>query len=198
MRNSAIDRKAQIIQEATRLFGSEEYDRVTIKQLAQSCGVTEPAIYRHFTSKEEIYEAVLQSLRTRLQTETLFTKLSSSDSVEEILLGLAKHIIDYFVVNPEVQRLLLYSTLRNHARGRQVFDAIRGTYVRFLTQQLDRLFEKGLIVRKNNEITARCFVGMVFDCALSVTLWRGMSGKNYQPTDVIENNVPIYARGLRV
>ena len=73
---------------------------------------------------------------------------------------------------------------------------IRGNYVKFLTQQLDRLFEAGKIIEKNNEITARCFVGMIFDCALGVTLWRNYIGKIYDPADVIANNVPIYARGL--
>ncbi|MBK7142079.1 MAG: TetR/AcrR family transcriptional regulator [bacterium] len=197
MRTAAIDRKAQIIQEATRLFGAEEYDRVTIKQLAQSCGVTEPAIYRHFESKEAIYEEVLLSLRSRLDTKEIFADLTNSDDIEQILGRLAHHVIDCFVANPEIHRLLLYSTLRDHASGKQVFDAIRGTYVRFLTLQLDRLHASGMIIAKNNEITARCFIGMVFDCALSVTVWKGMLGKSYQPADVIENNIPIYSRGLK-
>lgn len=197
MRATATDRKAQIILEATRLFGRDGYEKVTIKQLADSCGITEPAIYRHFESKEAIYDTVLLSLRTRMDATELFCELEKVDDIEILLRGLAKYIIEYFVANQDVHRLLLYSTLRDQARGRQVFDVIRGSYVRFLTTQLDRLHERGLIIKKNNEVTARCFIGMVFDCALNVTLWKGMLGKNYLPDDVIANNVPIYARGLK-
>jgi hypothetical protein len=92
--------------------------------------------------------------------------------------------------------LLLYSALHGHAKTRMVHETIRGRYVHFLVEQLDRLYAAGKIIEKNNEITARCFVGMVFDCALGRTLWKGMQGRVYRPDDVIANNVPIYARGL--
>jgi hypothetical protein len=70
--------------------------------------------------------------------------------------------------------------------------------VQFLTAQLDRLYAAGRIKQRNNEITARCFVGMVFDCALSATMWRGFLGKTYKPEEVMANNVPIFADGLLV
>ena len=73
---------------------------------------------------------------------------------------------------------------------------IRGNYVKFLIRQLDRLYEAGVIVEKNNEITARCFVGMVLDCAMGLSLYKGLQGRTYEPDSIIANNVPIYVRGL--
>ena len=64
-----IDRKLQILQFATEAFSRDGYDKVTVKQLADRCGITEPAIYRHFASKDAIYIGVLESLRDRLQYE---------------------------------------------------------------------------------------------------------------------------------
>jgi len=57
-----INRKEQILQFATEAFSRDGYDRVTVKQLADKCGITEPAVYRHFESKDAIYVAVLESL----------------------------------------------------------------------------------------------------------------------------------------
>jgi hypothetical protein len=62
---------------------------------------------------------------------------------------------------------------------------------------LDRFAAAGKILPKNNEITGRCFVGMVFECALSGTLWKGFLGKRYRPEEVVNNNIPIFARGLK-
>jgi hypothetical protein len=45
-------------------------------------------------------------------------------------------------------------------------------------------------------ITARCFVGMVVDCALSVGVWAILNRQCFGSNDVICNNVPIFARGL--
>jgi AcrR family transcriptional regulator len=190
------DRRNQIINEAMRLFGHYGYDSVTIKQLAKACDITEPALYRHFSSKEEIYSAVLDSLKSLMNYEGLFGRLEKSDDPGAILSGLASHILDFFNKNRETYRLLLYSTLREHNKARKIFREIRGPYARFLAGQLDRLYSLGKIRKKNNEITARCFIGMVFDCALSSTLWKGFQGKNYRPEEIIANNVPIFIQGL--
>jgi AcrR family transcriptional regulator len=193
----ARNRKQQILGVATREFAKRGFDHVTVKELAQACDITEPAIYRHFESKEAIYIAVLDSLESRLDNEAIFQELEKQKNPEKLLKILSTHIIDFFSKNDDIYRLLLYSTLKRHGRAKRVYDIIRGRYVEFLHHQLDRLYKEKLIIKKNNEITARCFIGMVFDCAMSVTLWRGMQGKLYRPADVVANNVPIYARGLK-
>lgn len=191
-----MDRKEQILQLATEMFGKEGYDKVTVKRLADACGVTEPAIYRHFKSKEAIYITVLESLKGRLDYRGTFTQLESETDLEVLLKTLATHIIDFYSRNADIYRLLLFAALRGHEKAKRIFDMIRGTYVRFLVNQLDRLYEEKRIIKKNNEITARCFIGMVFDCAMGMTLWKGMQGKTYDPNEIIANNVPIYSKGL--
>lgn len=191
------DRKQQILQEATRLFSKEGYDKVTIKQLAKAVGISEPALYRHYPSKEAIYDATLESLKTRLNTELLFAKLSQENDIELILTRLAEHIISFYSKNTDLYRLLLFSALRGDTKANQVFQLVRGSYIKFLIKQLDRLYKKGEIIKKKNDITARCFIGMVFDCSLGTTLWRGFQGKVYKPADIVANNIPIYVRGLK-
>jgi AcrR family transcriptional regulator len=196
MGERVADRRGIILDAATHLFSREGYERVTTKQLAQSSGVTEPALYRHFKSKEDIYDAVLEGIGKRLEQKEIFDSLRSAEDVEDLLMRLSRHIISFVTENDDIYRLLLYAALAGHSRAKRSYEMIRGNYVKFLTQQLDRFFETGKIVKKNNEITSRCFVGMVFDCALGATLWRNYIGKIYDPADVIANNVPIYARGL--
>ena len=191
-----MGRKEQILQLATEMFGRQGYDGVTVKRLADACGVTEPAIYRHFKSKEDIYITVLESLRGRLDYRDTFASLEHEHDVETLLRTLAAHIIDFYSRNADIYRLLLFAALRGHDRAKRIFEMIRGTYVRFLTRQFDRLHQEGSIIEKNNEITARCFIGMVFDCAMGMTLWKGMQGKSYEPKEIIANNVPIYSKGL--
>jgi AcrR family transcriptional regulator len=191
-----INRKSQILQLATEAFSRDGYDKVTVKQLADGCGITEPAIYRHFESKDAIYIAVLESLRHRLDFQAFFAQLEQETDVETLLRSIAKHIIAFYTENADIYRLLLYAALRGHDRAKRIFELIRGTYVRFLTKQFDRLLQEGQIIEKQNEITARCFVGMVFDCAMGNSLWKGLQGHAYAPEETVDNNVPIYVRGL--
>ncbi len=197
VRHSGHLRKQQILDTATALFGRYGYDRVTVKKVAAACGITEPAVYRHYASKEQLYEAVLAVLPLRLHLTKLFKDLQQESDCERLLSGLATHIISFFSKNDEVYRLLLYAALSGHEQAAQVYSSIRGAYIKFLADRLKQLAAQRIILKTNYLITARCFIGMVFECALSVTLWRGMYGRVFRPEDIVANNVPIYARGLR-
>ena len=192
-----MDRKKQILEEATKLFSEYGYDKVTIKTLAEACGITEPALYRHYESKEAIYDRVLDSIEERLSDVDIFSELGDETDLEKFLMGFAGHIIDFYSTNKDLYRLLLFSALREHPKAKRVYEMIRGAYIKFLIRKLDSFYQAGIVIEKNNEITARCFTGMVFDCALGVTLWKNYHGKQFPPADVIANNIPIYVRGLK-
>ena len=57
-RKSAADRRAEIVQTAIRLSARIGPDRVTTQHLADEVGVTQPAIFRHFATKGDIWLAV--------------------------------------------------------------------------------------------------------------------------------------------
>ena len=197
MRRSGPDRRSQILTKATRLFSRHGYEKVTVKQIATACSITEPALYRYFPSKKALWEAVLDSLGRRLNAEALFARLSDEKDVHKILMGLAAHILEFFSDHDDLCRLLLYGGLEGKTRGQKVFKIVRGSFVDFLTEQLDRLKRQRLVRNISSEITARCFVGMVFECALGCTLWKDVSGTVYEPPDILANNVPIFAKGLK-
>lgn len=191
------DRSVQIVEEATRLFSRDGYKKVTIKQLAVGCGITDAALYRHFESKEAIYIAVLESVKARLADRETLDDIARVSDVESLLKRLAEHILEFYTKHAELYRLLLYSALEGHERASDVFGMIRGRYVEFLIEQFDGLLAAGQIVESNTEITARCFVGMVFDCAMGYSLFKGMQGKVHEPSVVVANNVPIFVNGLK-
>jgi hypothetical protein len=114
-----------------------------------------------------------------------------------VLFGLARHILSVYSRNTELSRLLLLSALGNHPLAKRVFQDLRVPYVKFLTHKLHDLKRDGKVRQMHPEITARCFIGMVIDCSLSMHLWRELQGRTYDPETVINNNVPIYAAGLR-
>ncbi len=45
--------------EARRLFGQRGFDGTTLDDVAAAAGVTKPIVYRHFTSKQALYLALL-------------------------------------------------------------------------------------------------------------------------------------------
>lgn len=55
----AEDRRAQLLIVATRLFAAKGYDETTTAAIAGEAGVSEPVLYRHFSSKLELFREIL-------------------------------------------------------------------------------------------------------------------------------------------
>jgi AcrR family transcriptional regulator len=70
-RKSSADRKAEIVQTAIRLAGEYGPDRVTTQLLADAVGITQPAIFRHFPAKTEIWQAVGEHITRTLAAEKI-------------------------------------------------------------------------------------------------------------------------------
>ena len=56
---SLPERRAQILQAAAECFGTRGFRGTTTRDVAAAVGITEAALYRHFSGKEAIYAAIL-------------------------------------------------------------------------------------------------------------------------------------------
>src|SRR4051794_25149889 len=61
-RLKAPQRREQLIEAATKLFAKWVYDATTTAAIAEAAGVTEPILYRHFDSKQELFVAIVRSV----------------------------------------------------------------------------------------------------------------------------------------
>jgi TetR/AcrR family fatty acid metabolism transcriptional regulator len=94
-------RQERILQETIQLISEGGIQGFTILRLASRIGVTEPAIYRHFKSKNEILQRIL-TLYTGFLQETIekvsFSEQGSIDKISHIL----QEIVGYFLRNPRM------------------------------------------------------------------------------------------------
>jgi AcrR family transcriptional regulator len=72
-RLKAAQRREQLIEVATRLFAKTGYEATTTAAIAEAAGVTEPILYRHFRSKQELFVAIVRevSLQTLQQWQAM-------------------------------------------------------------------------------------------------------------------------------
>lgn len=61
-RLKAAQRREQLIDVATKLFAHSGFDATTTAAIADSAGVTEPILYRHFKSKQELFVAIVRDV----------------------------------------------------------------------------------------------------------------------------------------
>ncbi len=77
----------RILAEAAQLFRERGYDKTSVKVLGERLGVTAPALYYHFGSKEDILFAYLESGLTSVleRTEEAITGERASDRLRQLV-----------------------------------------------------------------------------------------------------------------
>ncbi|MDP4581621.1 MAG: TetR/AcrR family transcriptional regulator [Saprospiraceae bacterium] len=93
------DRQLEIIEAAGKILTTSGVSGLTIKNLAKEMKFSESAIYRHFTSKEEIIIALLEFLAVSMDDRYTNT-ISSEQSPEEKFTTLFQNQFSFFKKNP--------------------------------------------------------------------------------------------------
>jgi AcrR family transcriptional regulator len=74
-------RRGEILDAALAVFGEKGYEAGTMREIAKRVGVTEPAIYRHYESKEAILADIVATAGDRI-TEQLTSQLDAFDATD--------------------------------------------------------------------------------------------------------------------
>jgi AcrR family transcriptional regulator len=53
------ERRRQLLERATDLFGTHGYDELSMAKIAKAAGVSKPLLYHYFPTKRQLFEAVL-------------------------------------------------------------------------------------------------------------------------------------------
>ena len=95
MLKAISNRQLEIIEAAGKILTSSGVSGLTIKNLAREMKFSESAIYRHFTSKEEIIIALLEYLATSMD-ERYTQAISRAQSPEEKFITLFQNQFAFF------------------------------------------------------------------------------------------------------
>lgn len=93
------DRQLEIIEAAGKILTASGISGLTIKNLAKEMKFSESAIYRHFTSKEEIIIALLEYLAQSMD-ERYSNAIKSEHTPEEKFTLLFQNQFNFFNKNP--------------------------------------------------------------------------------------------------
>lgn len=77
MKRKLTKRQKEIIEKAIKLLAEKGISNLTIKNLSQEVGVSEPALYRHFENKLDIMRTILEFFKA--ETEDLVKEIKESD-----------------------------------------------------------------------------------------------------------------------
>jgi len=74
-----MDTKKKILDVALTLFSEKGYGNVYVGQIADGVGIKAPSLYKHYKSKQDIFDAILEEMRNRYDKQTAHLNISGSD-----------------------------------------------------------------------------------------------------------------------
>ncbi|MBZ5703921.1 MAG: TetR/AcrR family transcriptional regulator [Acidobacteriia bacterium] len=181
MRLPAQDRRQQLIDTAMRLFSVQGFDGTTTREIAEAAGVNEAIIFRHFSSKEDLYWAVVSSrIKASGRKQKLRELIASGGEERAVLVAIAETWLRRTRKDAALSRLLFFSALRN----RQLTDEFFRNYILESFDLLADYFRKaanqGSFRNVDPVVAARGFLGMIVYHNLVQELF---GGKRYQQFD---------------
>jgi len=102
-----IPTRKRIIVEALHLFSEKGYNAVSVGQIADAVGIKAPSLYKHYKSKQAIFDAILVEMQQRYEKQVSSMEMNGVDGVldlalfekisEEQLIQLGKNLFLYFL-----------------------------------------------------------------------------------------------------
>lgn len=74
-----MDTKKKILHVALTLFSEKGYGNVYVGQIAEGVGIKAPSLYKHYKSKQDIFEAILEEMRNRYDKEAAHLNMTGND-----------------------------------------------------------------------------------------------------------------------
>ena len=98
------DRHSALLEQAARLFAERGFAGVSLEELGAAVGVSGPAVYRHFASKQALLGAILVGVSERLRTGGEAVRDAHTDA-EAALEGLVAFHVDFALADADVIRV---------------------------------------------------------------------------------------------
>ena len=131
-RKSAVDRKGEIVTAVLRLADQIGPDRLTTNDVARAVGVSQPAIFRHFATKADLWIAVAEHITERLDAAWR-TALDGAGDPRAQLRALVQAQLQQIAEIPALPSILFSRELNiDNPRLREAFHALLMRYQGYL------------------------------------------------------------------
>ncbi len=196
-RLSGAARRQQIIEVAADLFSRKGFGGTTTKRVAQAIGVSETTIFKHFTSKEELYAAIIEA-KTHT-AEILDTLAPAADQQDDaaLLRALARESIARTQRDPTLMRLLLFSALEGHSLSDMFFRSRMQRFEDFLSRYIADRVAAGAFRPVDPVQAGWNFIGMLTQYILLHELFGQKPPPHLTIDQVIDQMVTLFLQGVR-
>lgn len=146
MKVSAPDRHRQLLRVAMDLFSKHGFSGTKTRDIAAAAHVSEAILFRHFSSKEDLYQAILATQEHDGAVQWFDEMRAFADRRDDdaFFRCLILQIFKSFKTEPTFHRLMMYASLEGHVLADLFHDRWGSKTFRFLRSYIAKRQKEGV------------------------------------------------------
>ena len=170
-------RREQILRSAVSLFSQRGFNGTTTKEIARAAGVSEAMVFRHFSTKSDLYDAILgdkachDGVRFPWEENPVLHEAIRNKDDYAVFFNIALNALTKQQADENFMRLLFYSALEEHELAERFFNEFVARLYEFIGDYIKERQEDGAMREINPRIVVRAFLGMMIHHSLNNILW---------------------------
>lgn len=168
--------KESIIENALALFAKKGYNGTSVKEIATAVGIKDSSLYKHFHSKQEIFDTIVEEMAHRMEEMSINIGLTPESDIgtaaayygnltEDGLLALSRQFFLFYLKDPFVARFRRMATIEQYNN-----EAVYGVYdqiflqdsVRYLSLLFQEMIRQGQLDGSDPKVMAIHFYAPIF------------------------------------
>ncbi len=188
--------RTRILKSALKLFAKLGYDGTTTRDLAESAGIAEGTLFRHFPNKKAILIEVATQGWVEILTD-LLTELSEMGSYKAVAQVMRRRMLNLHKNADMLKVCFMEAQFHPELRDRiqlEVIDKMTDVAEVFFQSAMDQ----GIYRRMNPKIVARVFLGMFAVAGFSQDTIMGEGSSPAEMQEMAEGLADIFLNGVLV
>lgn len=201
--------KQKILDAALTLFAQKGYANVFVAQIAEAVGIKAPSLYKHYRSKQEIFQAILDEMKSRYDNQAAALRMNGNDAAsdakifsaasEDDLVRMGMGLFLHFLHDDYAQRFRRMLTVEQYSNvelaqmfSRQYAD----DPLAYQSSMFAVLGESGALKKQNPSVMALQFYAPIY---MLLTMCDREPGREAECTALLEQHIrqfsKVYSRG---
>ncbi|MCI6061636.1 MAG: TetR/AcrR family transcriptional regulator [Dorea sp.] len=168
--------KERIVDEALTLFSVQGFKGTTVKNIADAVGIKDSSIYKHFKSKQEILDAIVDQMKSRM--EELSGTLGIPQDIDEDsvmtaykdlslqeLQEISRKAFLFYLKDEFMSRFWRLSQMEQY-QNREIYDIYRSIFfeqsIRYQTELFAEMIRQGAFREADPEVVAVNFYAPIY------------------------------------
>lgn len=184
----------KILETALKLFSKKGYLGATTKEIAKEAGIAEVTLFRHFPSKEKLFEDVINTYSFLPILKGLLPEISKM-SYEKALTVIAKRFLNTLDSRKEMMQIMHSEVRRYPEKIYKTYHGFIDETIKTLASYFNEMHKRGILREFDTESGARAFLGMFFSYFNAKEFHMFKKYRIIDTDKIIKEFVGIFLRG---